>query len=198
MCLCCTPSPSQRKSSFLQALTTAVFTLLISPPLSVLALIYYLHSRSPCLCFCSGLTLLSATHIFICEPLVNPVLQAQAVSRVHRIGQTKETFVHYYLIRDTVEIPCFNLFERNLAAASGASTHHDGQEEQPSDWPSCSAAASKLEKNKGKATELLDSDIASTTASEVARAQNRNGELVKLDDLKYCFQVQRQMFTQNQ
>lgn len=156
------------------------------------------HSCSFDVCLSSGLTLLSATHIFICEPLVNPVLQAQAVSRVHRIGQTKETFVHYYLIRDTVEIPCFSLFERNLAAASGASTHHDGQDEHPSDWPSSSATTSMLEKTKGKAIALQDSDIASTTASEVARAQNRNGELVKLDDLKYCFQVQQQMFTQDQ
>ncbi|KAF9926729.1 hypothetical protein BGZ67_007979 [Mortierella alpina] len=157
--------------------------------------VFMLHAKSQS----AGLTLLSATHIFICEPLVNPVLQAQAVSRVHRIGQTKVTFVHYYLIRDTVEIPCFNLFERNLAAASGASTHHDGQDEPPSDWPpSASASTSTSEKNKGKAIALQDSDIASTTSSEVARAQNRNGELVKLDDLKYCFQVQQQMFTHDQ
>ncbi|KAF9965836.1 hypothetical protein BGZ70_003983 [Mortierella alpina] len=154
--------------------------------------VFMLHAKSQS----AGLTLLSATHIFICEPLVNPVLQAQAVSRVHRIGQTKETFVHYYLIRDTVEIPCFSLFERNLAAATGASTHHDGQDEPSSDWPSSSASTSTSEKNKGKANALQDSDIASTTASEVARAQNRHGELVKLDDLKYCFQVQKQMFTQ--
>ncbi|KAF9950655.1 hypothetical protein BGZ65_006454, partial [Modicella reniformis] len=48
--------------------------------------VFMLHAKSQS----AGLTLLSATHIFICEPLVNPVLQAQAVSRVHRIGQTKE------------------------------------------------------------------------------------------------------------
>ncbi|CAO3571022.1 unnamed protein product [Mortierella alpina] len=156
--------------------------------------VFMLHAKSQS----AGLTLLSATHIFICEPLVNPVLQAQAVSRVHRIGQTKETFVHYYLIRDTVEIPCFNLFERNLAAATGASTHHHGKDEHSNDWLSSSASTFTSEKNQGKASALQDSDIASTTASEVARAQNRHGELVKLDDLKYCFQVQKQMFTQVQ
>ncbi|KAK3810742.1 MAG: hypothetical protein J3Q66DRAFT_404144 [Benniella sp.] len=75
--------------------------------------VFMLHARSQS----AGLTLLSATHVFICEPLVNPVLQAQAVSRVPRIGQTKE---------DTVEIPCFDLFERNQSAA--LMTDYDDQD----------------------------------------------------------------------
>ncbi|ORZ06330.1 SNF2 family N-terminal domain-domain-containing protein [Lobosporangium transversale] len=52
--------------------------------------VFMLHAKSQS----AGLTLLSATHVFICEPLVNPVLQAQAVSRVHRIGQLKESRFH--------------------------------------------------------------------------------------------------------
>ncbi|KAG0212392.1 hypothetical protein BGX28_006361 [Mortierella sp. GBA30] len=156
--------------------------------------VFMLHAKSQS----AGLTLLSATHIFICEPLVNPVLQAQAVSRVHRIGQTKETFVHYYLIRDTVEIPCFDLFERNLAAASGASSHDESQGNS-AQWLTAStapvASTSKPDSNQNE-TILQDSDVVATvTASEVARAQNRNGELVKLDDLKYCFRVQQQIYT---
>ncbi|KAF9189604.1 hypothetical protein BGZ51_009423 [Haplosporangium sp. Z 767] len=145
--------------------------------------VFMLHAKSQS----AGLTLLSATHIFICEPLVNPVLQAQAVSRVHRIGQTKETFVHYYLIRDTVEIPCYNLFERNLATAAGALVHNNHEDTDPGKASSSSSAYPTKESTG------LDADVATTTASEVARAQNRNGELVKLEDLKYCFQVQKQM-----
>ncbi|KAF8978581.1 hypothetical protein BGZ46_006322 [Entomortierella lignicola] len=151
--------------------------------------VFMLHAKSQS----SGLTLLSATHIFICEPLVNPVLQAQAVSRVHRIGQTKTTFVHYYLINNTVEIPCFDLFERKQAAASGASTHHDAHEDGNTNdvhigEPSTAVGnANNIDGGTG-----LGSDTA-TTASEVVKAQNQNGELVKLEDLKYCFQVQKQM-----
>ncbi|KAF9351244.1 hypothetical protein BGX26_010713 [Mortierella sp. AD094] len=148
--------------------------------------VFMLHAKSQS----AGLTLLSATHIFICEPLVNPVLQAQAVSRVHRIGQTKTTFVHYYLINNTVEIPCFDLFERKQAAASGASTHHDTDEDNSKRFAESSSSACGTIKD-GKDVEL-DSDIA-TTASEVAKAQNQEGELVKLEDLKYCFRVQKQM-----
>ena len=38
----------------------------------------------------SGLTLINASHVFLCEPLVNPALELQGISRVHRIGQQKE------------------------------------------------------------------------------------------------------------
>ena len=51
----------------------------------------------------SGLTLINATHIFLCEPLVNASLELQAISRIHRIGQTKVTTVWLFAIENTVE-----------------------------------------------------------------------------------------------
>ena len=50
-----------------------------------------------------GLTLVEATHVFMVEPLLNAGLDSQAINRVHRIGQTSKTYVHRYLIRDTIE-----------------------------------------------------------------------------------------------
>jgi SNF2 family DNA or RNA helicase len=37
------------------------------------------------------------------EPILNCGLDMQAIGRVDRIGQTAQTFVHRYLIQDTVE-----------------------------------------------------------------------------------------------
>lgn len=130
--------------------------------------VFMLHAKSQS----AGLTLLKATHVFICEPLVNPVLQAQAVSRVHRIGQTKETFVHYYLIRDTIEIPCFELFERSTATTSGTTNEEadDHTNEKSSSLP--------------------------ILASQVSNAQNRYGELVSLHDLRFVFRMQKRMLNE--
>ncbi|CAK9439575.1 uncharacterized protein LODBEIA_P36750 [Lodderomyces beijingensis] len=51
----------------------------------------------------SGLTLVNATHIFLCEPLLNTSLELQAISRIHRIGQRKPTTVWMFAIENTVE-----------------------------------------------------------------------------------------------
>ena len=51
-----------------------------------------------------GLTLVHATHVFMVEPIMNNGLDQQAINRIHRIGQTKHTVVHRYLIKDTIEM----------------------------------------------------------------------------------------------
>lgn len=50
-----------------------------------------------------GLNLIEATHVFLTEPLTNPAEELQALGRVHRMGQNRETVVHRFLINRTIE-----------------------------------------------------------------------------------------------
>ncbi|XP_055485093.1 E3 ubiquitin-protein ligase SHPRH isoform X2 [Psammomys obesus] len=52
---------------------------------------------------CNGLTIIEATHVLLVEPILNPAHELQAIGRVHRIGQTKPTIVHRFLIKATIE-----------------------------------------------------------------------------------------------
>lgn len=46
----------------------------------------------------NGLNLLEAQHVVLVEPLLNPAAEAQAISRVHRIGQENRTIVHRFMV----------------------------------------------------------------------------------------------------
>jgi SNF2 domain-containing protein/helicase-like protein len=50
-----------------------------------------------------GLNLTAADYVFILDPWWNPAVEAQAVDRAHRIGQSQSVFVYRLLCRDTVE-----------------------------------------------------------------------------------------------
>ncbi|KAJ9477921.1 putative ATP-dependent helicase IRC20 [Pseudozyma hubeiensis] len=85
----------------------------------------------------AGLNLLAASHIHILEPLLNTSQELQAIGRVHRIGQTRETNVWCYYVKDTVE-------ERILAlsAYKGQSLYLEGRNTSAADGPSIYRAAS--------------------------------------------------------
>lgn len=51
----------------------------------------------------AGITLTNASHVFLCEPMVSLSLELQAVNRIHRIGQKKETKVWNFIIEGTIE-----------------------------------------------------------------------------------------------
>ena len=50
-----------------------------------------------------GLNLTAADYVFLLDPWWNPAVEAQAIDRAHRIGQTRHVFAYRLLAADTVE-----------------------------------------------------------------------------------------------
>jgi SNF2 family DNA or RNA helicase len=51
----------------------------------------------------TGITLHAADYVFLLDPWWNPAVEAQAVDRVHRIGQTNTVFVYRMVTAGTIE-----------------------------------------------------------------------------------------------
>lgn len=66
----------------------------------------------------AGLTFTNASHVFLCEPLVNLSFELQAVSRIHRIGQQRQTTVWNFVIEGTIEESIAYLGTRKRLLAS--------------------------------------------------------------------------------
>ena len=138
---------------------------------------FLLHAKA----HSAGLNLVNANHVFLCEPLINTALELQAIARVHRIGQQRETTVWMYLVADTVEESIYDIsVARRLAhlqcgvdgstAASRSGTvtpNHSRVSEGAID------AANSLELQSADLTRLLTSG-------------RSGGELVGADDLWQC------------
>jgi hypothetical protein len=66
-----------------------------------------------------GLNLTAAEYVFLLDPWWNPAVEAQAIDRAHRIGQTRQVFAYRLIAKDTVEEKVLQLqaTKRELADA---------------------------------------------------------------------------------
>lgn len=88
-------------SSFDRGAVSSVASFREDPSIEV----FLLHARA----HASGLNLVNASHVFLCEPLLNTALELQAIARVDRIGQKQETTVWLYIVDGTVEQNVYEL-----------------------------------------------------------------------------------------
>ncbi len=67
----------------------------------------------------TGLNLTAAQYVFLLDPWWNPAVEAQAIDRTHRIGQTSRVFAYRIIARDTIEEKVLTLqsAKRDLADA---------------------------------------------------------------------------------
>jgi SNF2 family DNA or RNA helicase len=64
-----------------------------------------------------GLNLTTANKVFMMEPQFNPAAEAQAVDRVHRLGQDREVVIKRFIMQDSFEEKMLVLQEKKKALA---------------------------------------------------------------------------------
>jgi len=72
-----------------------------------------------------GLNLTAADYVFILDPWWNPAVEAQAIDRTHRIGQTRRVFAYRIIARDTVEEKVLALQDSKRDLANAIITAND-------------------------------------------------------------------------
>ncbi len=74
----------------------------------------------------TGLNLTAAGYVFLLDPWWNPAVEAQAIDRAHRIGQTQPVFAYRMIAQDTVEEKILEL-QRSKRQIADAILEGEGQ-----------------------------------------------------------------------
>jgi len=75
-----------------------------------------------------GLDLTNASHIFLLEPLLNIQQEEQAINRIDRLGQTRRTYVHKYVLLDTIEEKIRLIQQRSSHGDEDAMSYSNGKQ----------------------------------------------------------------------
>ncbi|KXT00986.1 hypothetical protein AC578_8198 [Pseudocercospora eumusae] len=127
----------------------------------------------------SGLTLVNATHVFVCEPLIQTAVELQAIARVHRIGQTRPTTVWMYLINETVEEA---IYETSVARRlAHVQSRAQGQLERQKSRCATPAPLQETAIDAANSEELQSAPL-----TKLLVAGRSGGEMVANDDLWQC------------
>jgi E3 ubiquitin-protein ligase SHPRH len=127
----------------------------------------------------SGLNLVNATYVFLCEPLINPAIELQAIARVHRIGQQRPTTIFMYLVDNTVEEAIYDIsVARRLEHMNSASKSADAS-------ASASRAVTPMAAEE-KSLEKANSAEMEAAPLQQLLSKGGGGEAVQNDDLWQC------------
>jgi E3 ubiquitin-protein ligase SHPRH len=130
--------------------------------------------------------LVNATHVFLCEPLINTAIELQAIARVHRIGQQRPTTVWMYLVSDTVEEAIYEIsVSRRLSHIVQREKEKGDGESSPSHQAKTGISQldnlSEIAIDSANSLEIRDANLA-----KLLSGGSSGGEIVNKDDLWQC------------
>ena len=119
----------------------------------------------------NGLNLTEATNVILVEPVMSPAVEAQAVSRVLRIGQTKDTHVYRLVVKGTIEEQIINMQHKRVAGKRDGSPAGKGA----ATAAAAAALGSPRRGRRGGEDELTVADLRSLFAGHVTGSAQYNG-----------------------
>jgi SNF2 family DNA or RNA helicase len=74
-----------------------------------------------------GLNLTTASKVYVMEPQFNPAAEAQAIDRVHRLGQTREVTATRFVMEDSFELKMLELQRKKQSLADLSMNRQSGK-----------------------------------------------------------------------
>lgn len=68
-----------------------------------------------------GLNLVAASRVFMLDPWWSFAVEAQAIDRIHRVGQNKSVVITRFIVKDSVEEKMLKIQDRKVSLALGMS-----------------------------------------------------------------------------
>jgi len=110
-----------------------------------------------------GLTLVRANHVFLLEPSIDPAIEQQAISRVHRIGQQRDVHIVRLIVGGTIEEQVLHLQKKRQDLFSEEQQDHSMNDTH-------SSSAGEEEDNLlGQGDEEAATTLAGNVSSETLR-----------------------------
>ena len=99
---------------------------------------------------CTGWTLIQARYMFCLSQWWSPVVIAQAIKRIHRIGQKRDCTIYHYIVPNSIETRIIEICQKKKALAE----KYFGKTEKEISWQEIS----KMEKEHQieNVTDLMD------------------------------------------
>ncbi len=94
----------------------------------MLAMVRIVLTNNLCFAFSAGaigINLTQANRVFLLEPAMNPSLEAQAVGRVHRLGQTRPVEIVRLIMKDGIEMRIKQFVETKYSNSKPMSSSSD-------------------------------------------------------------------------
>mmetsp|Transcript_11568 Transcript_11568/g.16296 ORF Transcript_11568/g.16296 Transcript_11568/m.16296 type:complete len:423 (+) Transcript_11568:1-1269(+) len=112
-----------------------------------------------------GINLTQANRVFILEPAFNPALEAQAIGRVHRMGQKHKVEIIRFIMENSIETRLRRVLEKKYgvgaaSAKASASGQSDSDKDNSSTENTCEEPEDQLDKSKATGVASLDEGVA--------------------------------------